>query len=80
MKSEEVMQSRKQCSEEFLRVKRLEEKDGGAATCGTCKNRVKVNQYGVRCDGCDRWFHGVCENVSTEEYKYLTLVEEIMWF
>ena len=55
--------------DEFLRVKKLEEEDKKAEICENCKNRVRANQYGVNCDGCEKWFHGACENVSTEEYK-----------
>ena len=72
--------NKKKCTDEFLKVKKLEEGEKNVEICETCKHKVKENQYGVICDGCEKWFHGACQNVSTEEYKYLTLVDVIMWF
>ena len=48
------MQAKKQCTDEFLRVKKLEEEDKRAEICEKCKNRVRANQYGVDCDGCEK--------------------------
>ena len=46
------------------------EKDKSA--CGSCEGEVKSNQSGLQCDMCDRWFHCVCEKISSEEYKMLS--------
>ena len=46
------------------------EKDKSA--CGNCEGEVKSNQSGLQCDMCDRWFHCVCEKISSEEYKMLS--------
>ena len=73
------MSNRKQCADEFLQLKRLEE-GRGEGTFATCGWRVCDDQQGLQCDGCEGWFHGFCENVSSREYKYLLLAEEIMWF
>ena len=70
------MSSRNKCADEFLKVKVLE----GEAACETCKQRVKDEQQGLQCDGCEKWFHRACENVSSGEYKYLSMMEELMWF
>ena len=72
--------SRQQCTDEFLRVQRLEGTEGGGGICGTCRNKIKGDQQGLMCDGCERWFHAGCEHVSSGEFKYLSLCEEIMWF
>ena len=67
--------------DDFLKMARLE-KAGEMNTdkCRICKQKVKEKQRGLRCDNCEYWFHGSCEEVSEEEYKYLTLMEDIAWY
>ena len=62
-----------------MKVKQLGDGAGGEV-CGACRRPVGEKQRGLQCDGCDAWYHDICEKVTEEEYKYLSIVKEIMWF
>ena len=48
--------------------------------CGVCGNLVSGKEKGVQCENCDGWFHGKCEGVSEEKYKFLMKHQDIHWF
>ena len=48
--------------------------------CAGCDARVKRNDEGLKCDGCDRWFHIACERVGKVMYKALKDHEDLIWF
>ena len=39
--------------------------------CGSCDKPVRVNQDGVLCDGCEKWFHRKCIYMDREVYLQL---------
>ena len=65
------MKSGKQSGDEFLKVKMLQTDQEKEDSCEQCGRIVQPNHQG---------FHCTCEKVGTEEYKYLTIVQDIMWF
>ena len=38
--------------------------------CTVCHNPVCINQRGIQCDGCEKWTHARCTNVSVNFYCY----------
>ena len=36
--------------------------------CGICGKGVRRNQRGIACDGCDKWHHAKCIDMTTAEY------------
>ena len=41
--------------------------------CGVCEKPVKINQKGICCDSCDRWFHTRCCGVGDHMYNILSV-------
>ena len=39
--------------------------------CKTCKKTVGYSKLPIQCDECNSWFHGICENLSADNWKYL---------
>ena len=46
--------------------------------CGICEKPVKINQKGICCDTCDRWFHTRCCGIGDHMYNILS-VSSITW-
>ena len=40
--------------------------------CGICGKGVRRNQRGIACDGCDKWHHAKCIDMTTAEYIQLS--------
>ena len=48
--------------------------------CTVCHNPVRINQRGIQCDGCKKWTHARCANVSVNFYCYMESQAEFSWF
>ncbi|XP_068716163.1 uncharacterized protein [Montipora foliosa] len=47
--------------------------------CDVCTNPVRINQKGILCDGCNKWFHLRCITVDLKTYFELSSSDE-QWF
>ncbi|XP_068235814.1 uncharacterized protein PF3D7_1120000-like [Palaemon carinicauda] len=47
--------------------------------CSDCRNKVKKNEEGLKCDECDMWYHAMCQKISKGTYRALREHEELMW-
>ena len=47
--------------------------------CTVCARPVRVNQRGIQCDGCDKWTHASCSNMSRDLYTQLEAHVEFSW-
>ena len=47
--------------------------------CTVCARPVRVNQRGIQCDGCDKWTHASCSNMSRDLYTQMEAQVEFSW-
>lgn len=47
--------------------------------CTQCDEEVRDNQRALSCDGCGRWTHTICSDISNEEYTKLTEIGDFAW-
>ena len=36
-----------------------------------CNNVVRDDEEGLQCDSCKQWFHAQCQNVTSQDYKFM---------
>ena len=59
--------------------------DGGkgkskGANCPCCSKAVKEKDMALECEICDDWFHIKCQEISVEEYNFLSEHASVHWY
>jgi len=51
------------------------------ALCISCKNTVKKDDKGLKCDICTNWYHIQCQGINNEQYNIMSKEIKCMhWF
>ena len=48
--------------------------------CKVCDKMVDDDDFGIACEICESWFHIKCEEMTTEEYKFLDAHKSLHWY
>ena len=48
--------------------------------CGDCSQSVLSKEKGLQCEICTLWFHGRCQGVFDDTYKFLQKNHGVHWY
>jgi len=66
--------------EGMTEAKLVDDKKNEEASCAVCSKIVSNEDLALECEICETWFHISCEDITKQEYDFLSDHKSVHWY